>query len=76
MIAAFPKVQEVVVVGVPGYLGEHVVKAVVVARETCQEQEIVDFCRDRLADFKIPRLVEFVSEIPATGKVLRKDLMS
>ena len=78
VIAAFPKVQEVVVVGVPGYLGEHVVKAVVVARETCQEQEIVDFCRDRLADFKIPRLVEFVSEIPrsAIGKVLRKDLMS
>ena len=43
-------------VGVPGYLGEHVVKAVVVAREACQEQEIVDFCRDRLADLKIPRL--------------------
>ena len=78
VIAAFAKVREVVVVGVPGYLGEHVVKAVIVAREACQEQEIIDFCRDRLADFKIPRLVEFVSEIPrnATGKVLRKDLMS
>jgi long-chain acyl-CoA synthetase len=78
VIAAFPKVREVVVVGVPGYLGEHVVKAVIVAREACQEQEIIDFCRDRLTDFKIPRLVEFVNEIPrnAFGKILRKDLLS
>ena len=78
VIAAFPKVQEVVVVGVPGYLGEHVVKAVIVPREAFQEQEIVDFCRDRLADFKIPRLIEFVAELPrnAAGKILRKDLTS
>jgi long-chain acyl-CoA synthetase len=78
VIAAFPKVREVVVVGVPGYLGEHVVKAVIVTREACREQEIVDFCRDRLTDFKIPRLVEFVNEIPRNefGKILRKDLVS
>ncbi len=78
VIATFPKVQEVVVVGVPGYRGEHVVKAVVVAREACGEQEIVDFCRDHLTDFKIPRLVEFVDKIPrnAYGKILRKDLVS
>jgi long-chain acyl-CoA synthetase len=78
VIATFPKVREVVVVGVPGYLGEQVVKAVVVSREACQEQEIVDFCRERLADFKIPRLVEFVREIPrsGSGKILRKDLVS
>ena len=78
VIATFPKVREVVVVGVPGYLGEQVVKAVVVSREAGQEQEIVDFCRERLADFKIPRLVEFVQEIPRSksGKILRKDLVS
>jgi long-chain acyl-CoA synthetase len=78
VIAAFPKVREVVVVGVPGYLGEHVVKAVIVPREACNEQEIVAFCQERLADFKIPRLVEFVDEIPrnASGKILRKNLIS
>jgi len=78
VIATFPKVQEVVVVGVPGYLGEQVVKAVVIAREACQEQEIVDYCRERLADFKIPRIVEFVADFPRNtlGKVLRKDLVS
>ena len=77
VIAAFPKVREVVVVGVPGYLGEQTVKAVVVASEACQEQEIVAFCQERLADFKIPRLVEFVDEIPrnAYGKILRKNLI-
>jgi long-chain acyl-CoA synthetase len=77
VIAAFPKVQEVVVVGIPGYLGEQVVKAVIVAKEACQEQEIVAFCQERLADFKIPRLVEFVDEIPRNtyGKILRKNLL-
>ena len=77
VIASFPKVREVAVVGVPGYLGEHVVKAVIVPRETCSEQEIVAFCQERLADFKIPRLVEFVEEIPrnTSGKILRKNLI-
>jgi long-chain acyl-CoA synthetase len=78
VIAAFPKVHEVVVVGVPGYLGEQVVKAVIVPREACSEQEVVAFCQERLADFKIPRLVEFVNEIPrnSAGKILRKNLLS
>ena len=78
VIATHPKVREVAVVGVPGYLGEHVVKAVIATRESCQEQEIVDFCRDRLTDFKVPRLVEFVDALPrnAAGKIVRTDLVS
>jgi acyl-CoA synthetase (AMP-forming)/AMP-acid ligase II len=38
--------------------------------------EIVDFCRDRLAGYKIPRRIEVIAEIPrnASGKVLKKDL--
>jgi fatty-acyl-CoA synthase len=38
--------------------------------------EIVDFCRDRLAGYKIPRRIEVIDEIPrnASGKVLKKDL--
>jgi long-chain acyl-CoA synthetase len=78
VITTLPKVQEAVVVGVPGYLGELVVKAVVVCREACQEAEIVEYCRQRLADFKIPRLVQFVDVIPrnAAGKILRKELVA
>jgi long-chain acyl-CoA synthetase len=77
VIGMYPKVREVVVIGVPGYLGEQVVKAIIVSSEPCQEQEVVDFCRERLADFKIPRVVDFVQEIPrsASGKILRKDLV-
>ena len=77
VIAAYPKVKDVVVVGVPGHLGEQVVKAVVVPHESCLPQEIVSYCRDKLADFKIPRLVQFVREIPRSpsGKILRKDLI-
>jgi long-chain acyl-CoA synthetase len=78
VIATFPKVREVVVIGVSGYRGEQVIKAVVVSHEAFQEREVVSFCREKLADFKIPRLVEFVQEIPrsATGKILRKHLVS
>ena len=77
MISKFAKVQEVAVVGIPGYQGETVLKAVVVSREACREQEIIDYCRERMSDFKIPRRVEFVSELPRNGigKVLRKHLV-
>ncbi len=77
VIATYPKVKEVIVVGVAGSFGEPTVKAVVVPREKCQEQEIVGHCRDKLADFKIPRIVQFVSQIPrsTSGKILRKDLV-
>jgi long-chain acyl-CoA synthetase len=78
VIGKFAKVQDVAVVGIPGYQGEYVLKAVVVARETCREQEIIEYCRERMSDFKVPRRVEFVSELPRNkmGKVLRKLLVS
>ena len=78
VIVTLPKVREAIVVGAPGPFGENIVKAVVVARESCTEQEIIDYCRDRLADFKVPRLVEFVGEIPrnSSGKVQRGNFVS
>jgi long-chain acyl-CoA synthetase len=77
IISKFAKVQEVAVVGVPGYLGETILKAVVVSREACREQEIIEYCRERMSDYKIPRKVEFVNELPRNGmgKVLRKHLV-
>lgn len=40
------------------------------------EQELIDFCKSRIAAYKYPRIVEFVEEIPktATGKFLRRAL--
>jgi long-chain acyl-CoA synthetase len=42
-----------------------------------QERELIEFCSQRLANFKVPRVVEFRDEIPRSplGKVLRKYLV-
>ncbi len=44
--------------------------------QTCREDEIIEFCRGRLANFKIPRHVRFVTEFPltASGKVQKHKL--
>ena len=60
-----PKVGEVVVVGVESETpGEELVKAVVVPAEDCKERELIRYCRERLADYKVPSRVEFIEEIP------------
>lgn len=73
-----PDVQDAVTVGVPDdYRGE-TVKAFVVLREgaTATADDIIKFCRERLAPYKVPRLVEFKESLPqsAAGKILRKVL--
>lgn len=78
VIAAHPSVAEAVVVGVSGESAdEELVKAVVVPKEDCEEAELIAFCRERLANYKVPRTVEFRDEIPTSplGKVLRKYLV-
>jgi long-chain acyl-CoA synthetase len=79
VIAANPKVLEVGVAGIPDpYRGE-TVKAWVVIKpgESLTEEEIKDWCRDRMARFKVPTHVEFRSELPKTtvGKILRRELV-
>jgi long-chain acyl-CoA synthetase len=78
VILAHPSVSEAIVVGVAGDSeGEEVVKAVVVPAGDCEEGELIAFCRERLANYKVPRTVEFRDEIPTSplGKVLRKYLV-
>jgi len=78
VLAVHPRVREVVVVGIPGEAeGEELVKAVVVAEDGCGERELIRFCRERLANYKVPHLVEFRDVIPrnSLGKVLRKYLL-
>ena len=78
VIARIPGVAESAVVGVPEpRLGE-VGKAFVVltAGRELTEDAVIEHCREFLANFKVPRSVEFVSELPrnATGKVLKRVL--
>jgi long-chain acyl-CoA synthetase len=74
-----PAVKEAAVAGIPdAYRGE-TVKAFVVLREgaSASEEEIIAFCRERLAKYKVPTAVEFRADLPKTavGKVLRRELI-
>ena len=77
-IEAHPAVQEVAAVGVPDeLLGEAVCACVVpVEGAIVTGQEIVDWCRETLADDKVPDLVRFLDTLPRsdTGQVRRVEL--
>ncbi|MCX7571002.1 long-chain fatty acid--CoA ligase [Tumebacillus sp. DT12] len=76
-----PNVREAVVVGVPDeYRGENV-KAFLVLKDGAEwspelEEQMNQFCRERLAPYKVPRLYEVRAELPKTpvGKILRRAL--
>lgn len=79
VISEHPKVLEVGVAGIPDpYRGE-TVKAWVVLKpgESMSDDEVKDWCRERLAKYKVPTHVEFRDELPKTtvGKVLRRELV-
>jgi crotonobetaine/carnitine-CoA ligase len=61
-----PAVDECAVVGVPSELGEEDIKAYLLLREgeTVAPEEVVSFCQERIAYFKVPRYVEFVTDFP------------
>ncbi len=75
-----PQILEAAVAGVPdAYRGE-TVKAYVVLKpgQTATADDIIAFCRERLAAYKVPKLVEFRDTLPKTmiGKVLRRQLVA
>jgi long-chain acyl-CoA synthetase len=65
------------VVGAKRTDGQELIKAVLVLKEGCSEYEILAHCKERLAEFKVPKVVEFRDEIPKSplGKILRKNLV-
>ena len=73
-----PKIKEAMVIGVPDKYRGETVKAFVVVKdsETLTQDEIVTFCREHLASYKVPRIVEFRDVLPKSGvgKYLRRAL--
>ena len=77
MIQTFPGVSQVVVIGIPDSHWGEAVAAFVVPRESGIEIDpLLDHCRTQLARYKVPKIVNVVSEIPLTtyGKPDKKAL--
>ncbi len=76
MMLVHPKIKDLVIVGIPDELKGEVPKAFIQLNsgETATLEEIQDFCKPRMAPYKVPVAVEFIDEIPrsAAGKALRR----
>lgn len=76
---AHPKVAKAVAVGLPDPRWGEAVKVYIVLREgeTATQQDIIDYCRLKMARYKVPKMVEFRESLPENliGKVLRRRLL-
>lgn len=74
-----PAVKDAATIGVPDDVYGEEVKAFVVLKQgiRCTEAELIAFCRARLADYKCPKTISFLEEIPKgpTGKLLKRKLV-
>jgi fatty-acyl-CoA synthase len=77
MLYAHPAIQEACVIGArDAYRGETVKAVIVLKDKNTTAKEIIDWAREKMATFKVPRVVEFVDALPktATGKILWREL--
>jgi long-chain acyl-CoA synthetase len=77
-IFGHPDVADVAVIGVPDRMWGEAVRAVVVVKagHPNDAQSILEFARERIAGYKVPKAVDFVAELPrnASGKILKREL--
>jgi len=77
VIATMPQVLEVAAVGVPDEKSGEAVKVVIVKKDqSLTAEQVKAFCKENLTGYKLPRFVEFRTELPKTnvGKILRREL--
>ena len=77
LLESHPKVEEAIVVGVPTPFGDQRVKAMIVTNTACSEEELIEYCRGKISDFKLPGIIEFRDGFPKSpsGKI-RRELLS
>ncbi|MFC1823863.1 AMP-binding protein [Thermodesulfobacteriota bacterium] len=79
VLFSHPKIAEAAVFGVPDETWVEAVKAVVVVKpgESLTQEEVIDFCKSRMANYAKPKTVDFVDELPrtATGKIDKRTIM-
>lgn len=78
MILSHPKIKDLVIVGIPDDLKGEAPKAFIQLKEgeTATGEEIREYCKTKMAPYKVPVAIEFLDEIPrsASGKALRRQL--
>jgi long-chain acyl-CoA synthetase len=78
VLSGHPDVVESAVIGIPSERWGETVKAVVVRAEgaAVTEQELIDFCRERIAHYKCPTSIDFAETLPRnpSGKLLKREL--
>ena len=78
VIKRHPNVLDCAIIAVPSELGEDEVKAYVLPRpeETVDPQDLIYWCAEHLANFKVPRYIELRDELPRTPSLrVRKDVL-
>ena len=78
VLMGHPKILEACTIGIPHEYRGETVKAFIVAKEgeTLTDEEVVNYCKENLAAYKVPKIIEFIDELPksAVGKILRRKL--
>jgi len=78
ILFSHPKILEACAIGIPDEYRGETVKAYVVVKpgELLTEEEVIQYLKDKLAAYKIPKAIEFIDELPksAIGKILRREL--
>lgn len=80
LLLRHPQVSEAAVIGIPDFMRGEVIRAVVVLQPgaTLSKRELMGYCRQQLADFKVPSQVEIRQSLPrtATGKIAKGELLA
>ena len=78
VLMGHPKILEACTIGLPHEYRGETVKAFIVTKEGQEltEDEVAAYCKENLAAYKVPKLIEFIDELPksAVGKILRRKL--